>query len=175
VLFYEREVQMIKLQNILVATDFSEASDSALDYGRALAFSFGARLHVLHAVDNSLLWTGAEGVAYDYAQVQDEMAEAARNKLADIIGPDNGQSPTTRTVVKTGAAPAYAIAEYAKQANIDLIVMGTHGRGFVGHLLIGSVAERVVRIAPCPVLTVRSPEHEFVMPDALQAVAVAAT
>lgn len=166
---------MIKLQNILVATDFSETSDSALDYGRALALNFGARLHVLHAVENSLQWTGVEGIAYDFVLVQEEMEEAARKKLAAILGPDNGQPPKTTTVVKTGTSPAYAIADYAKEAKIDLIVMGTHGRGFVGHLLLGSVAERMVRIAPCPVLTVRSPEHEFVLPDALQAVAAART
>ena len=62
---------------------------------------------------------------------------------------------------------------YARDATIDLIVMGTHGRGAIAQLLMGSVAERVVRIAPCPVLTVRHPEHEFVLPDALVAVAKA--
>ena len=60
---------------------------------------------------------------------------------------------------------------YAKEANIDLIVMGTQGRGGLAHLVMGSVAERVVRTAPCPVLTVRHPEHEFIAPDAMQAVA----
>ena len=67
--------------------------------------------------------------------------------------------------------PAHAITEYAKEAAVDLIVLGTHGRGAVAHLLMGSVAERVVRTAPCPVLTVRHPEHEFVLPDALVAFA----
>jgi nucleotide-binding universal stress UspA family protein len=62
-----------------------------------------------------------------------------------------------------------AIVDFAKEINVDLIVMGTHGRGAVAHLLMGSVAERVVRTAPCPVLTVRHPEHEFVHPDALVA------
>jgi nucleotide-binding universal stress UspA family protein len=162
---------MIKIQNILVATDFSEMSDSALSYGRTLALNFGARLHVLHVVENSLMWTGLESFAYDFALVQEEMEEGARRKLAAIVGPDTGQPPKTTTVVKTGTSPAFVIAEYAKEAKIDLIVMGTHGRGMMGHLLIGSVAERVVRIARCPVLTLRSPEHEFVLPDALQAVA----
>jgi len=162
---------MIKIQNILVATDFSETSDSALNYGRTLALTFGAHLHVLHVVENSLLWTGLEGYAYDFALVQEGIEEAARKKLAALVGPDNGQPPRTTTVVKAGTSPAFVIADYGKAAKIDLIVMGTHGRGTVGHLLIGSVAERVVRIAPCPVLTLRSPEHEFVLPDALEAVA----
>jgi hypothetical protein len=68
---------------------------------------------------------------------------------------------------------SHAIVEYAEQERIDLIVTGTHGRGAVAHLLMGSVAERVVRTAPCPVLTVRHPEHESVVPDALVAVAKA--
>ena len=72
-----------------------------------------------------------------------------------------------------GVAPAVAIADYARQHGIDLIVMGTHGRGAVAHVLLGNVAERVVRTAPCPVLTVRNQEHEFVLPDALVAVSKA--
>jgi len=75
--------------------------------------------------------------------------------------------------VITSNSPSVAIVDYAKQARVDLIVTGTHGRGAVAHLLMGSVAERVVRTAPCPVLTVRHPEHEFVIPDALVAVAKA--
>ena len=73
----------------------------------------------------------------------------------------------------TSNAPAAAIVDYAKDKRIDLIVAGTHGRGGVARLLLGSVTERVVRTAPCPVLTVRHPEHEFVIPDALVAVAKA--
>jgi len=68
-------------------------------------------------------------------------------------------------------SPAMAIVDYAREAHSDLIIMGTHGRGAMAQLLMGSVAERVVRTAPCPVLTVRHPEHEFVLPDALVAVA----
>ena len=64
-----------------------------------------------------------------------------------------------------------AIVEYARVEDIDLIVIGTHGRGALAHLVMGSVAERVVRFAPCPVLTVRHPEREFARPDTLAAVA----
>ena len=147
-----------------------ERADSALDYGRALARNFGAHLYVLHVVENSLMWAGVDGVAGDFSLIQDELQDTAREKLAALVGPDNGQPPRTTTVVKAGTSAASVITEFAKEAKIDLIVMSTHGRGFVGHLFIGSVAERVVRIAPCPVLTVRSPEQEFVLPDALQAV-----
>ena len=76
-----------------------------------------------------------------------------------------------RPIIITSNTPALAIVGYARDARVDLIVMGTHGRGAMAHLLMGSVAERVVRTAPCPVLTVRHPEHDFVLPDALVAVA----
>ena len=70
----------------------------------------------------------------------------------------------------TSNSPAIEIVDYARKNGIDLIVMGTHGRGAIAHFFMGSVAERVVRMAPCPVLTVRNSEREFVLPDALVAV-----
>jgi nucleotide-binding universal stress UspA family protein len=74
-------------------------------------------------------------------------------------------------VLETSDSPAEEIVKYAKAHTIDLIVMGTHGRGAVAHLLMGSVAEKVVRTAPCAVLTVRHPQHEFVVPDAAETAA----
>jgi nucleotide-binding universal stress UspA family protein len=162
---------MIAIKNILVATDFSRASDSALEYGRQLALNFGAGLHVLYVVETSPFRAGADGMTYDISLIQESMEQDGRKALADLLGPDNNQPPATTAVVKTAPSAALAIADYAQSADINLIVIGTHGRGFVGHLLMGSVAERVVRIAPCPVLTVRNPEHEFVRPDALQVAA----
>ena len=73
-------------------------------------------------------------------------------------------------MLETSDDVANAITEYAKSTNIDLIVIGTHGRSAMAQLLVGSVAERVVRTARCPVLTVKHPEREFVVPDALAAV-----
>ncbi|HKF70044.1 MAG TPA: universal stress protein, partial [Vicinamibacterales bacterium] len=81
----------------------------------------------------------------------------------------DGSGPATKAVVMTSGSAAYAIVDYARENGIDLIVLGTHGRGVLAHLMMGSVAERVVRIANCPVLTVRCPQHEFVMPDTLVA------
>jgi nucleotide-binding universal stress UspA family protein len=165
---------MIALKNILVATDFSEPSDAALAYGRALARTFGATLHVVHVVDTvPTLVYGAEAYAVSMPELQQEIEDTARKQLADLLV-DNDRPPLpARPVVLTSNAPAAAIVGYAKGERIDLIVAGTHGRGGVAHLLMGSVAERVVRTAPCPVLTVRHPEHEFVIPDALVAVAKA--
>ena len=165
---------MITLKNILVATDFSEPSDAALTYGRALARNFNATLHVVHVVGNvSSLVYGAEAYAVNMPAFQQEVEDAARKQLDDLLV-DNDEHPLqTRHVLLTSNAPAVAIVDYAGREHIDLIVTGTHGRGAVAHLLMGSVAERVVRTAPCPVLTVRHPEHEFVVPDALVAVAKA--
>ena len=159
---------MIKLERILVATDFGDASDTALNYGRQLARNFGAQLHVLNVVDNALLLTGVDGIVTDLTMVQAKIREAAHEKLRELLSDEDRRDLRAVPAIRADNNPAFAIVTYAKSENIDLIVMGTHGRSVMGHLLMGSVAEKVVRIAPCPVLTVRNPEHEFVLPDALQ-------
>jgi nucleotide-binding universal stress UspA family protein len=159
---------MIAVNNILVATDFGEASESALRYGTELAGRFGATLHVLHVAQNVYVTTfGAETYAAIVPEMQQEIESAAKKRLEEAVIDSDGSGPRTKTVVMTSSSPAYAIVDYARDHGIDLIVMGTHGRGALAHLVMGSVAERVVRIASCPVLTVRHPEHEFVKPDAL--------
>lgn len=155
---------MIKIDNVLVPIDFSEPSDSALTYGRTLARTFGGRLHVLHVVDNSVLFAGVDGYVQDVAAVLSDMVEDAEKRILTCLTEDDWKNPKTLTDVRTGG-PAAEIARYARDENIDLIVMGNHGRGFVRGLLMGRVAEKVVRIAPCPVLTVRAGEREFVIPD----------
>ena len=161
---------MIKIANVLVATDFSDASESALLYGREFARTFGATLHVLHVVENAVMWAGAEAVSVDFARLQAELEASAQNTLNRIVTAEDRQQLKAVAAVRTGSSPAFEIAGYAKSQGIDIILMGTHGRGMVRHLLMGSVAEKVVRIAPCPVLTVRHPEHEFIQPDALETV-----
>jgi nucleotide-binding universal stress UspA family protein len=165
---------MISIKNILVATDFSEPSDAALTYGRALARNFEATLHVVHVVGNlSGVVYGGEGYVASLPELQQEIEDAARKQLDDLLVDSDERPLPTRRMLITSNAPGLAIVQYAAREHIDLIVTGTHGRGGVAHLLMGSVAERVVRTAPCPVLTVRHPEHEFVVPDALVAVAKA--
>jgi len=153
---------MIVLKNILIATDFGPASDAALTYGRALAKAFGARLHLLHVAENNFL---RPTIADPHA-----LNEAVHRRLDNCLVPEDRSELRARAVLKVSDSPAEEIADYARDASIELIVVGTHGRTGVSHLLVGSVAERVVRIAPCPVLTVRHPEHEFVVPDAKAAV-----
>jgi nucleotide-binding universal stress UspA family protein len=166
---------MMTLKNILVATDFSEPSDAALAYGRELAGRFGATLHVLHVAENIYITTfGAETYAAVAPDLQRQVEDGARARLDELLIDSDKSGPPTRPIVLTSSSPSFAIIDYAGEHGIDLIVMGTHGRGALAHLLMGSVAERVVRLAPCPVLTVRHPEHEFVRPDALVAVTPAA-
>ena len=110
---------------------------------------------------------GFSGLPVEY---QAEMEHAARQRTEALLTDEDRRLLRATAVTTRHGAPAVAIVEYATANHIDLIVVGTHGRGALGHLLMGSVAERVVRMAPCPVLAVRNPEHEFILPDALVAV-----
>jgi nucleotide-binding universal stress UspA family protein len=159
---------MVALKNILVATDFSEPSGVALAYGRDLARSYNARLHVLNIVEDMLMRYTSE-VGFGAPQMQAELEETARRELNALITDDDRRTLIVVPVVETGVNIAEALVNYARTNDIDLIVTGTHGRGAVKHFLMGSVAERVVRTAPCPVLTVRSHERDFIAPDALAA------
>jgi nucleotide-binding universal stress UspA family protein len=166
---------MIIIKTILVATDFGPASDTALRYGRALAGQFGARLHVLHVAENIIL---AVASPYGYPSVpvslQQDIEAAAVKRTRALLTDEERQAGQAIAATVTDSSPAAAIVEYAKRHDIDLLVLGTHGRGALSHIFMGSVAERVVRMAPCPVLTVRDPEHEFVVPDAASVAAGAA-
>ncbi|MEP7304432.1 MAG: universal stress protein [Acidobacteriota bacterium] len=161
---------MIRIQNVLVATDFSETSDAALDYGREIARTFGSTLHVLHVADSVYLMYGGEAYAAGVPDLQEEIEEAARKRLGDLLEHEDG-ALHVKPVVVAAIGPAAAIVDYAVQHRIDLVVLGTHGRGAFSHLFMGSVAERVVRTAHCPVLTIHHPEHEFIRPEALVATA----
>ena len=155
---------MINLHNVLVATDFSEPSDAALRHGRALAQAFDASLHVLHVVEDAIAhaWMPEVYIAA-LPDVYDEIEKTAGERLDNLFDAETRQALRLQVALRRGT-PFVEIIDYARSQDIDLIVVGTHGRGAIAHLMIGSVAEKVVRKAPCPVLTVRHPEHEFVMP-----------
>lgn len=149
---------MIQLENVLVAVDFDDASMVALTYARTLATNFGARLHVLHVLENPFL----RAVGNDPRVIE----AGVTRRLADSLTPEDRQALAAVAAVRKSDSPADEIVKYAQDEQIDLVVMGTHGRPGVTHLLMGSVAEKVVRSAPCPVLTIRHPEREFVIPEA---------
>ena len=175
---------MILLTRILVPVDFSDTSHVAVTYGVALARQFKATLIVLHVeerhefdvivegervVEESLLAEEAEkpGTPPTPATEDQVVHSAARHLLEKILTAEDeaGVQVDFELCASGAGGAATEIMRFAKQRDVDLIVMGTRGRGFVEHMLMGSVAEKVVRHAPCPVLTVRSHEHEFVLPD----------
>jgi universal stress protein A len=156
---------VILLNSVLVATDFGETSKSALEYGRNLARAFGAKLHVLHVATRVAPMSAAEFDPTNLADLQADIVEEANRQLNRLLTDNERTLLQTKAVVLASASPAAAIVGYAKEAHVDIIVVGTHGRGGISHLLMGSVAEHVVRNAPCPVLVVRPNEHEFILPD----------
>jgi nucleotide-binding universal stress UspA family protein len=156
---------MINVKNILVPTDFEQTSMHALTYGRELARLFTATIHIVHAVDDVFaLPAGTEGTLAAFPQLQQQLQQTARTQIERLMT-DEERKSGTKAVVLTSSSPVQSIVDYARDAQIDLIVMGTHGRGGAPAVLIGSVAERVVRTAPCPVLTVRHSERDFVRPE----------
>lgn len=151
---------IVAIRRILFPTDFSEPAREAQKYATTLAERFGAELHVLNVVpeiilpatDSYAVWTLPEGGMK--AQV-----EAAEKQLqADL-----GDAAAVRQV--TVGFPVEEIMKYAGDHEIDLIVVGTHGHTGLSHLLLGSVAEKLVRLSTCPVLTVHPKGHQFVVPN----------
>ena len=155
---------MLTLKTVLVPTDFSDASESALRYGKAMAEAFGASLHVVHVMEDLLAhaWA-AEVYVSSMPQLRDEIEKESRQRLGALLTEAERKALRAETALLAGN-PFLEIIRYAKAHGVDLIVMGTHGRGPIAHMLLGSVAEKVVRKSPCPVLTVRDSQHEFVMP-----------
>jgi nucleotide-binding universal stress UspA family protein len=146
-------------KSILVPTDFSDTSTEALKHATLLAETFQATLHLLHVVEKPHLAVGgAELMTFSARELVGRVVRAAEKQMAELVAPQ----PTLTSAVEVGT-PFATIVRYAREKHIELIVMGTHGRGGVGHLLLGSVTERVVRSAPCPVMTVRHPGREVVL------------
>jgi nucleotide-binding universal stress UspA family protein len=156
------EANMIAIKQILVATDFSEPAGVALTYGRDLARAFGADVHVLHVIEDLPAFYGPD-IGFALAGVDQNITEAVQRELESMIAPYHDDAVTLVPVVTRASNVAVAINDYATTHAIDLVIVGTHGRGAVSRLLMGSVAERVVRSAPCPVLTVRADERDFVV------------
>lgn len=146
---------MISIQRILAPIDFSDCSDKALAYAAELADRLKAALTVVYVVpDLSVALPDAMMPVPVAAPDMDEILATARESVAKVIADKNLARLNATSDVRVGSA-AEEIAAAAAAAKADLVVIGTHGRGGLAHLLLGSVAEKVVRTAPCPVLTVR--------------------
>lgn len=145
-------------QNILVATDFSRASELAVDAARVLALQNGARCTLVHVFDPSSL--AARGHEYELHSesmtIEPEVEQRIHDELRRIADARLGDARDVKTSLVLGRNAALGICDYAQKEDVDLIVVSTHGRTGLQHILIGSVAEKVVRHAPCPVLTLRS-------------------
>ena len=146
-----------RFTTIVAATDFSAASEQAVNYAASLALEFGATLHLVHVVPDPILAAAwSEAYAYDLDKLGERLRRDAERQLADRAARIEGIVVTREAII---GKPASAIIEVAAHRDADLIVLGTHGRSGFSHLFMGSVAERVVRSAPCPVLTVREGAH----------------
>jgi len=153
----------IKIENIMCPVDFSNCSDHALEYAVALAQAYQAKLLLLHVVMPPVTSLPGDPMIPEFVQNLKELENACSERIEEKIGPIRELGIDVQSCVVNGT-PFAEIIRVAREEQSDIIVLGTHGRSGLQHLLIGSVAERVVRKAPCPVLTVKDPEHEFVMP-----------
>ena len=145
-----------EIRRILMPLDFSPPSDRALGYAKALSTEFGASLYLLHVIEDRLMtgpWPPEVYLGELPKLREDLVKEAERHMLGCLESLAAEGTQATGQVLIGG--PSHVIVEHATNVHADLIVMGTHGRTGISHLLIGSVAERVIRHAPCPVFVVR--------------------
>ncbi len=155
---------MTEIRKILYATDFSELSAWAFPYAVYLAQKCDAQLHCVHVVDDSYqYWLTFDVATIPAGPPVEELAAAAEKQLGaflrDKLPPELS---VTRGLLR--GRPFVEIIRYVREHNIDLVILGTHGWGALRQALMGSVADKVVRKSPCPVMTIRHPEHGFEMP-----------
>jgi nucleotide-binding universal stress UspA family protein len=146
----EKKTKTSRIRKILVPTDFSPHSDYALDYAATLAKQLGAKIVLLHVIDSMSYSVTDTFTVIEHRRALETTARTLLNNLRqDLV--EKGLSVTTH--LATGA-PYHEILKKSRQEKVDLIAMGTHGRTGVRHFLLGSVAEKVLRLSTCPVLTV---------------------
>jgi nucleotide-binding universal stress UspA family protein len=148
---------MTKPRQILVPTDFSDESNAAKVYATMLADFFGATLHVLHVIPDPLAMGWGVDAAY-LPQLLERTERDVRERLDRVLTADERKKFSARIAVETGS-PVAKILEYAGKNGIDLIVMGTHGRGTLERIWVGSVTQGVLQRAACPVVSVQQPRR----------------
>ncbi len=155
---------MIQIKKVVHPTDFSDNSKEALQYAIAICEWHKAELILLHVCEVLEFAPPEYYMDKDEASRQlQERVDAAKNELERIAGEHRKDGLHVTALVATGK-PFVEIIRTAKEQNADMIVLGTHGRTGLAHILIGSTAEKVVRKAPCPVLTIRPSKHKYVEP-----------
>ncbi len=159
---------MIHFKNILVPTDFSEAANEALDYALSLAKIFQSKLYLLHVYEPMVFYTDSPMGMPDVMELEQSIRTSSEQSLRHIheklIKMRAGEfgDIQVETLLLQGK-PFVEIIKTAREKNADLIILSTHGRSGLEHILLGSVAEKVVRKSPCPVLTIRAKDG-FKMP-----------
>ena len=149
---------LMHIGRILVPTDFSDPSRNALRYAARFAEQFGAKVTLLF-VNEPVMYP--DFAYYPLTMENDQVIKIAKAKLTTLGNKEIGAKHIEEILVRNGN-PFHEITEAARTLKMDLIIISTHGYTGLKHALLGSTAERVVRHAPCPVLTVREKEHEFV-------------
>jgi len=152
---------MITLTQILLPTDGSAGSQKALTYAVTLAQHFGANVLALHVTHGGWEQESFE-TGPDVVQKVHQEQVATEQRIRQAVSDAATQAGIPYEIQCLTGSPAEVILRLAKEKAVDLIVMGTHGRSGLRHALLGSVAEKTVQRAPCPVLVVRQAEHEFV-------------
>ncbi len=158
-----KEEGMVVFKEIIVPTDFSEHSLRALDYAVEIAERFGSELKIIYVIEPLLQAADVSWTSVDFEQLNQTHKLSAEKQLQQLVDERLPQDLPADTEIRFGK-PFVEILKYAREENADLIVMATHGRGAIAHILMGSTAEKVVRKAPCPVLAVKHPKHIFAMP-----------
>ena len=150
-----------QLRRILVPVDFSASSKKALQYAAGFSAAFAPEIHLLHVVQ---VFTVPPELGYmppELPNSQQELVAAARSELEKLCPRDASADGRFQISVRAGV-PWQEIADAARETDADLIILATHGHTGLKHVLLGSIAERVVRYAPCPVLIVRERERDFI-------------
>jgi nucleotide-binding universal stress UspA family protein len=151
----------IDIRRILVPIDFSEHSKNALKYAIPFAQKFKASIDLIYVVEPTIYPADFSFGQIGFPNVEDELRTRGSDELENLMKKEIADKVVSRKIVRTGK-PFYEINQYALEENINLIIIATHGHSGMENILFGSTAEKVVRKAPCPVLVVRSGEHEFV-------------
>jgi nucleotide-binding universal stress UspA family protein len=154
---------MLKIERILCPTDFSDFSDRAFDYGVSLARQYNAQLYLLHIVRPVIIGYPEYAIPDSVNEFYGELREHAEEQLREFAKVHSEGGVHTTVVVEEGVVTE-SILDIAQENAVDMIVMGTHGRRGLQRLTLGSVTERVLRKAACPVLAVRRSVHDFVAP-----------
>lgn len=151
----------IGLKKILVPIDFSDHSKKALRYALPFARQFKAQLELMYVVEPTIYPSDFGFGQVGFPDVEKELHEKATLELRELIESNVPKTMKCTAVVSTGI-PFVEITTFAQAEEIDLIIVATHGRTGVEHILFGSTAEKIIRKAPCPVLVVRAEEHDFI-------------